>query len=164
MRAAKDRAGMEQWILQTSLGAQVQLVSQVGKQFFTEGLCKTVGGLDAFEPAQHRLVEALGGQLWCLAVNMMGELAETSLLRTVPPLCFAPLVHPNRDIAAAALKSASTMWETLSKLEDEAATQQACRQWVQSLEFPLLQWARELLVEMWEANFDVAPPRVLQAL
>ena len=126
MRAAKDRGAMEQWVQQTALGTQVQLASTVGNQFFTEAVCRSLGGLDATEEPQHRVVEGLGAQLWSLTVNIMGEVAETSLLRTLPPLVFAPLLHPNGDIAARALQTAKTMWETLSKLEETACTHSLC--------------------------------------
>jgi hypothetical protein len=108
---------------------------------------------------------AVARSAWKMLTHVYGNLARLNVMHTlVPPLCFLGLLSKTAEIRDAMMKHLARLWVNLLKLEATACVEPAAREKVTEQLWPLQTWAREILVQLSEAEFACVPTHTQEDL
>ena len=107
----------------------------------------------------------LARHMWKLAWGTVAPMALTGLTYSaIPPLMLIGASSPDPEHVNTLLKKLGDAWDVLLELERSALGNPRCHRSVCSLRFPLEHFAREVLVQLSEADFRSVPSFVMEDL
>jgi hypothetical protein len=126
----------------------VEFATRLGFQWETDALWRTPEDDTAVAQAA-----------WALLSAFIGHSSLTNLMFTsFPPYLFIGLCSEDEAVVKDTLQKCEKIWLLLQKLEAEAVGDRDLAAFVRDLVFPSEQWVREVLVALYEGDFQVVPP------
>lgn len=108
----------------------------------------------------HRQDSIVLGALWNYTVFLAGGIASTSAYHPPPPPTRFLRLLGTGDERAAALLERKGAWEALLKVEATALVNKDCRNYIDSQLFSLMQFNREIFVQLAEVELKSLPNSV----
>ena len=165
----KTRGGVQALHHELVDGKLLDLVVAVMDNALTADFASTISlssSIEHISDGMRSQDRAVARAAWAYAEGFASQLTLTSSFYEAPPLVFIGLTDPRSDfqIHRNRLAYLKQLFEYERSLEESSKENRDCAAFLQNMAWPIQQWPREVLTQLWMVDFEYLNPVLLNDL